>query len=69
MFTSRRTPIALAIISLFSTQAIATENNQDEERMNLLINKGYSSPSATTQNYSGDTVIKIVPTSADNNKP
>ncbi|MCP4322062.1 MAG: TonB-dependent receptor [Alteromonadales bacterium] len=69
MFTSRHTPIALAIISLFSTQAIATENNQDEERMNLLINKGYSSPSATTQNYSGDTVIKIVPTSADNNKP
>jgi len=68
MFTSRRTPIALAMISLFSTQAIATENAQEKERMNLLISKGYSSPNATTQNYSGDTVIKIVPTSSDNNK-
>ncbi|WP_022942231.1 TonB-dependent receptor plug domain-containing protein [Psychromonas hadalis] len=67
MFTSRHTPIALALLTLFSTQVIASEN-QDKERMNLLISKGYNAPNATTQNYSGDTVIKIVPTSNDINK-
>ena len=69
MFILRHTPIALALLSLYSAQTLATETTQDDERMNVLISKGYSAPNATTQNYSGDTVIKIVPTSSDSNKP
>ncbi|PKF63124.1 hypothetical protein CW745_06825 [Psychromonas sp. psych-6C06] len=69
MFTHRYTPIALTLFSLFSVQALAEESLQTDDRMNVLISKGYSTPAATTQNYSGDTVINIVPTSNDINKP
>ncbi|HIP75781.1 MAG TPA: TonB-dependent receptor [Psychromonas hadalis] len=75
MFNPRHTPIALALITLFSTPVFAdteTETTQDttpkNERVNVLVTKGYSSPSATTENYSGDNVIKIIPSAADRNK-
>lgn len=68
MFTLRHTPIALALLSLYSAQTLANETVQEDDRMNVLISKGYSAPNATTQNYSGDTVINIVPTSDDINK-
>lgn len=69
MFNHRHTPIALALLSLYNVQALASDTVQDDDRMNVLISQGYSSPSATTQSYSGDTVIKIVPTKDDVNKP
>jgi len=72
MFTLRHTPIALALLSLYSANALANDNSentsQTDERMNVLVVKGYSAPSATTQSYTGDTVINIVPSSNDINK-
>ena len=68
MFTHRHTPIALALLSLYSASAFANDTTEASERMDVLIVKGYSAPSATTQSYSGDTVINIVPTNNDINK-
>ncbi|WP_019616140.1 TonB-dependent receptor plug domain-containing protein [Psychromonas ossibalaenae] len=64
----RITPITLALLSLYSAQTLANDSLQSDERMNVLIRKGHSAPNATTQNYSGDSVIKIVPGSTDINK-
>lgn len=68
MFTHRHTPIALALLSLYSATTLANDTSETQERMDLLIVKGYSAPSATTQSYTGDTVINIVPSSNDINK-
>lgn len=68
MFTLRHTPIALALLSLYSMQTLAAETVQSNERMNIVIAKGNTSPNATTQNYTGDDVIKIEPTKSDINK-
>ncbi|GLS89683.1 vitamin B12 transporter BtuB [Psychromonas marina] len=68
MFTHRHTPIALALLSLYSATTFANDTVESNERMDVLIVKGYSAPSATTQSYSGDTVINIVPTNNDINK-
>jgi vitamin B12 transporter len=64
----RHTPIALALLSLYSAPILANETQETDDRMNVLISKGHSAPNATTQNYSGDTVIKIVPSNTDINK-
>jgi len=64
----RHTSTALVLLSLCSTHVIAEDNLQTDDRMNILISKGHSTPSATTQSYTGDTVINIVPTSNDINK-
>jgi len=73
MSTLRHTPIALALLGLYSANALANDSSenisQTDERMNVLVVKGYTAPSATTQSYTGDTVINIVPTSNDINKP
>ncbi|MEI6897142.1 MAG: TonB-dependent receptor [Psychromonas sp.] len=72
MLTLRHRSIALALLSLYSIQTLANDNIisaiKDDDKMNILIVKGYSSPSATTQYYSGDTIINIVPSGNDINK-
>lgn len=72
MFTTRHTPIALALLSLYSANVFAntseTTTSNTDERINVLVVKGYTAPSATTQSYTGDTVINIVPTRDDINK-
>lgn len=69
MFNYRHTPIVLALLSLYSAQTFADDSSvKTDDRINVLIVKGYSSPNASTQNYSGDTIIKIVPSSSDVNK-
>ncbi|MDA7746823.1 TonB-dependent receptor [Psychromonas sp.] len=71
MLIHRYTPLAFAIFSLCSAHTFANESEQDaqnNERKNILITKGYSAPNATMQNYSGDTVINIVPNNDDINK-
>jgi len=71
MLITRHTPIALALLSLYSANVFAntseTTSNTDE-RINVLVVKGYTAPSATTQSYTSDTVINIVPTNSDINK-
>ena len=66
----RYTPISLAIISLFSVPVFADDTATEEttERMNIMIVKGYSSPNATTKEYSGNDVITIEPSKGDINK-
>lgn len=68
MISLRNTPIALVLLSLYNTQTLANETIQSDDRMNVLISKGHSTPNATSKNYSGDTVIQIVPTNTDINK-
>lgn len=74
MFTHHYPIATIALLSLFNTQSFADSNpqnddtSQDDARKNILITEGYSTPSATTQNYSGDSVIKIVPNVDDVSK-
>lgn len=68
MFDLRHTTIAFSLLSLYSASLLATDTTQPDERMNVMVIKGYSTPNATTQSYSGDTVIKIVPSNDDINK-
>lgn len=68
MFILRHTPVALALLSLYSAPILASDESKADDRMHILVSKGHSSPNATTQSYSGDTVIKIVPSNTDINK-
>ena len=71
MFTISLRPAVVTLFSLYSSLLFAnneTEIQQEDDRINIIITKGYSVPNATTQDYSGDTVINIVPTSNDTNK-
>jgi len=68
MSTFRYTPITLAAISLFTAPVFAEQTGASAEKMNTLIVKGYSSPNATTKEYSGDDVITIEPSKDDVNK-
>ncbi|WP_413700432.1 TonB-dependent receptor plug domain-containing protein [Psychromonas sp. KJ10-10] len=42
MFTLRHTPIALAVLSLYNVQAIAADDQNTTQRMNINITKGYT---------------------------
>lgn len=70
MFTPRYTPITIVLLSLYALPSFAAEETtaKNNERMNILVVKGYSTPNATTQNYSGDNVINIIPDKGDLNK-
>jgi len=67
MFSNRNIPI-FTLLFLCCTFSFADDNNegtQEIARKNILITKGYSTPNATTQSYSGDSVINIVPSADD----
>ena len=68
MFAVHHPTFAFTLFSLLSAQSFADTNIQDNDRKNILITKGYNTPSATTQNYSGDSVIKITPSVDDVSK-
>ena len=71
MFTLRYTSIAVMTLSLCSANSLADDeitSSQTSPRKNILITKGFSAPNATTQNYSGENIVSIVPSDSDINK-
>ena len=71
MFTLRYTSIAVMTLSLCSANSLADDeitSSQTTPRKNILITKGFSTPNATTQNYSGENIVSIVPSDSDINK-
>ncbi|MEJ6122112.1 TonB-dependent receptor [Vibrio sp. 2-Bac 85] len=71
MFTLRYTSIAVMTLSLCSANSLADDeitSSQTTPRKNILITKGFSAPNATTQNYSGENIVSIVPSDSDINK-
>ncbi|WP_028868322.1 TonB-dependent receptor plug domain-containing protein [Psychromonas arctica] len=71
MFTLRYTSIAVIALSICSANSLADDeitSSQTSPRKNILITKGFSAPNATTQNYSGENIVSIVPSDSDINK-
>lgn len=69
MLPRRYTALFIALAGSYAPSITAQEASTDNnDRMSILIKKGYSTPNVTTQTYSGNDVIKIEPQQSDINK-